>query len=91
MDEKCPVYAIGSKYFLLGFRGAGCTPIICGKPSEIFSHLKRGVYIIEPSLAKPVYEQLERINTADPEITLIVYGTDSLQKSIERATGMVLE
>ena len=89
--EKYPIYSIGSKYFVLGFKGAGCVPIVCEKPEEIFNHLKKGVYIIEPSLANKVYERLEAINTTDPEITIIVYGTDSLQRHIERATGMVLE
>jgi vacuolar-type H+-ATPase subunit F/Vma7 len=91
MDEKYHVHAIGSKYFVLGFRGAGCVPIICENPEDIFGQLKKGIYIIEPSLAKRVYEQLEAINTTDPEITIIVYGTDSLARHMERATGMVLE
>ena len=90
MDNQ-PIHAIGSKYFVLGFKGAGCVPIICEKPEEVVSHLKTGIYIIEPSLAKPVYDRLEAINTTDPEITIIVYGTDSLARNIERATGMVMQ
>jgi vacuolar-type H+-ATPase subunit F/Vma7 len=91
MEENYPVHVIGSKYFVLGFGGAGCTKIICEKPEEIFMHLKKGIYIIEPTLAKKVYGRLEGINTTDPEITIIVYGTDSLAKHMERATGIVLE
>ena len=91
MEEKQGVHAIGSKHFVLGFAGAGCAPIICNDPEAIFAHLKNGIYIIEPSLAKKVYDRLEWINTTDPKITIIVYGTDSLARHMERATGMVLE
>ena len=91
MDETQDVYAVGSKYFVLGFAGAGASPIICEKPEEIFAHLKKGIYIIEPSLAKDVYRRLEGINTTNPEITIIVYGADSLKGHIERAMGMALE
>ena len=90
MDNQ-QIVAIGSKYFVLGFKGAGCVPIICETPEDIFISLKKGIYIIEPSLAKPVYGRLEAINTTDPEITIIVYGTDSLAQNIERATGMVMQ
>jgi vacuolar-type H+-ATPase subunit F/Vma7 len=89
MTEKYDVYAVGSKYFTLGFRGAGCATIECNNSQELFSHLKQGIYIVEPSLAMPVYGKIERINSTNPKITIIVYGTESLQLHIQRATGMV--
>jgi vacuolar-type H+-ATPase subunit F/Vma7 len=89
MEENYAVYAVGSKYFTLGFRGAGCATIECNAPEELFSHLTKGIYIVEPSLAMPVYEKIERINSLNPEITIIVYGTESLHQHIQRATGMV--
>ncbi len=85
------VYAIGSKFFILGFRGIGCKVITCTEPERVFEHLKKGIYIIEPELANPIHEKLEKINNTDPEITIIVYGSDTLQSHIERATGMVLK
>jgi vacuolar-type H+-ATPase subunit F/Vma7 len=95
-DEQDELYAgyavcaIGSKYFVLGFRGIGCRAVLCTDPEEMLGHLKRGIYIIEPSLARPVHDKLERINNTDPDVTIIVYGSESLQDHIERATGMVL-
>ncbi|MFH1447787.1 MAG: hypothetical protein ABIG39_02900 [Candidatus Micrarchaeota archaeon] len=85
------MYAIGSKFFVLGFRGIGCKTVICTKPEDIFQHLKKGIYIIDPSLASPVHERLEKINNIDPEVTIIIYGSETLQSHIERATGMVLK
>jgi vacuolar-type H+-ATPase subunit F/Vma7 len=90
MGTKHPIYAMGSKFFVLGFKGAGASPIVCEEPSDVLAHLKRGIYVVEPELAKPIQSQLERINSTNPDITIIVYGTESLQRQIERATGMVL-
>jgi vacuolar-type H+-ATPase subunit F/Vma7 len=85
------IYAIGSKMFVLGFRGAGCKPIICNKPKDALAHLKEGICILEPSLAKPITAEIEKLNREDSEVTIIVYGTDSLMRSIEKATGIVLK
>lgn len=91
MGDKHPIYAVGSRFFVLGFKGAGASPLVCEEPSDVLAHLKKGIYIVEPELARPIYSQLERINSTNPEITIIVYGTDSLNRQIERATGMAIK
>ncbi|MCX6778157.1 MAG: hypothetical protein NT157_04705 [Candidatus Micrarchaeota archaeon] len=82
------VRAIGSKQFVLGFRAADCEVFECENPSEVLGHLAPGVCIVEKRLADAIEGELGKINAADPNISVVIYGSDRVFRAIEMATGM---